>query len=104
MDFSHQLFRNGIIFIDRMGCGSSYDASDGPKIVVVFGATGLLGGAIARRLLQEPFLYKVRCVTRRSSSDKARQLAEHGKKYIENRTILLSNSSCDQLGLTNLLH
>ncbi|XP_048780018.2 nmrA-like family domain-containing protein 1 isoform X2 [Ostrea edulis] len=62
----------------KMGCGSSYDASDGPRIVVVFGATGLLGGAIARRLLQEPFLYKVRCVTRRSSSDKARQLAEHG--------------------------
>lgn len=62
----------------RMGCGSSFDASDGPRTVVVFGSTGLLGGAIARRLLQEPFLYKVRCVTRRSSSEKARELAEHG--------------------------
>lgn len=61
-----------------MGCGSSFDASDGPRTVVVFGSTGLLGGAIARRLLQEPFLYKVRCVTRRSSSEKARELAEHG--------------------------
>lgn len=73
-----------------MGCGSSYDASDGPRIVVVFGATGLLGGAIARRLLQEPFLYKVRCVTRRSSSDKARQLAEHGEKYVEGIACFLS--------------
>nr|XP_022288106.1 nmrA-like family domain-containing protein 1 isoform X8 [Crassostrea virginica] len=62
----------------KMGCGSSFDASDGPRTVVIFGSTGLLGGAIARRLLQEPFLYKVRCVTRRSSSEKARQLAEHG--------------------------
>ncbi|XP_011440824.2 nmrA-like family domain-containing protein 1 isoform X12 [Magallana gigas] len=62
----------------RMGCGSSFDASDGPRTVVVFGSTGLLGGAIARRLLQEPFLYKVRCVTRRSSGEKARELAEHG--------------------------
>lgn len=61
-----------------MGCGSSFDASDGPRTVVVFGSTGLLGGAIARRLLQEPFLYKVRCVTRRSSGEKARELAEHG--------------------------
>lgn len=66
-----------MIFI-RMGCGSSFDASDGPRTVVVFGSTGLLGGAIARRLLQEPFLYKVRCVTRRSSGEKARELAEHG--------------------------
>lgn len=67
-------------FIDRMGCGSSFDASDGPRTVVVFGSTGLLGGAIARRLLQEPFLYKVRCVTRRSSGEKARELAEHGMR------------------------
>lgn len=66
-----------MIFL-RMGCGSSFDASDGPRTVVVFGSTGLLGGAIARRLLQEPFLYKVRCVTRRSSGEKARELAEHG--------------------------
>lgn len=70
----------GIYFVDRMGCGSSFDASDGPRTVVVFGSTGLLGGAIARRLLQEPFLYKVRCVTRRSSSEKARELAEHGMR------------------------
>ncbi|KAK3097603.1 hypothetical protein FSP39_011329 [Pinctada imbricata] len=61
-----------------MGCGSSFEASDGPRTVVVFGSTGYLGGAVATRLLQEPFLYKVRCVTRRSSSDKARKLAEHG--------------------------
>lgn len=76
--FRLDLFRKDPSEKYRMGCGSSFDASDGPRTVVVFGSTGLLGGAIARRLLQEPFLYKVRCVTRRSSGEKARELAEHG--------------------------
>lgn len=62
----------------RMGCGSSTDAPEGPKTVVVFGATGLLGSSVARALLEDPFRFKVKCVTRRSSSDKARKLAELG--------------------------
>lgn len=84
-------------FIDRMGCGSSFDASDGPRTVVVFGSTGLLGGAIARRLLQEPFLYKVRCVTRRSSGEKARELAEHGMR------LFLEVFRCEEI-YWNLIH
>ncbi|XP_052097234.1 nmrA-like family domain-containing protein 1 isoform X1 [Mytilus californianus] len=61
-----------------MGCGSSSDAPEGPRTVVVFGATGLLGSSVARALLEDPFRFKVKCVTRRSSSDKARKLAELG--------------------------
>ncbi|XP_069107159.1 nmrA-like family domain-containing protein 1 isoform X3 [Argopecten irradians] len=61
-----------------MGCGSSMDSFDEPKTVVVFGATGLLGGSVARALLNDPFKFRVRCVTRRTNSDKARELAELG--------------------------
>lgn len=61
-----------------MGCGASTDVPEGPKTVVVFGATGLLGSSVARALLDDPFRFKVKCVTRRSSSDKARKLAELG--------------------------
>ncbi|KAJ8321623.1 hypothetical protein KUTeg_000094 [Tegillarca granosa] len=61
-----------------MGCGSSLSEPDEPYVVVVFGATGYLGGAVARRLLEEPFRYRVRCITRRSSGEKAKRLAELG--------------------------
>ncbi|XP_060066123.1 nmrA-like family domain-containing protein 1 [Ylistrum balloti] len=61
-----------------MGCGSSMDSFDEPKTVVVFGATGLLGGSVARALLSDPFKFRVRCVTRKTNSDKARELAELG--------------------------
>lgn len=63
----------------RMGCGSSSEFSDDePRTVVVFGATGLLGGAVARALLTDPLHFRVRAVTRRPSSEKARKLAEEG--------------------------
>ena len=64
-----------------MGCGSSSEFSDDePRTVVVFGATGLLGGAVARALLEDPLHFRVRAVTRRPSSEKARKLAEEGKE------------------------
>ena len=62
-----------------MGCGSSSEfPDDEPRTVVVFGATGLLGGAVARALLEDPLHFRVRAVTRRPSSEKARKLAEEG--------------------------
>lgn len=62
-----------------MGCGSSKEfPDDEPRTVVVFGATGLLGGAVARALLEDPLRFRVRAVTRRPSSEKARKLAEEG--------------------------
>jgi hypothetical protein len=36
------LFNLAIIYYFRMGCGSSTDAPEGPRTVVVFGATGLI--------------------------------------------------------------
>ncbi|XP_052761481.1 nmrA-like family domain-containing protein 1 [Mya arenaria] len=63
----------------KMGCGSSAEFSDDePRTVVVFGATGLLGGAVARMLLEDPLRFRVRAVTRRPSSERARKLAEEG--------------------------
>ena len=67
-----------------MGCGSSSEFSDDePRTVVVFGATGLLGGAVARALLTDPLHFRVRAVTRRPSSEKARKLAEEGMVVCE---------------------
>ena len=66
-----------------MGCGSSSEfPDDEPRTVVVFGATGLLGGAVARALLEDPLHFRVRAVTRRPSSEKARKLAEEGISFM----------------------
>lgn len=71
--------RMGIIADKMMGCGSSSEfPDDEPRTVVVFGATGLLGGSVAYALLEDPLRYRVRAVTRRPSSERARKLAEEG--------------------------
>lgn len=50
---------------------------DSPKIIVVFGATGLQGGSVVK-YLKDDDKFKVRAVTRNADSDKAKQLAEQG--------------------------
>nr|KAG5691360.1 hypothetical protein BaRGS_033409 [Batillaria attramentaria] len=61
-----------------MGCGSSLDAMyDDPMPVVVFGSTGLVGGAVARALLRDR-RFQVKAVTRTPTTDVARKLAEEG--------------------------
>ncbi|KAK7091790.1 nmrA-like family domain-containing protein 1 [Littorina saxatilis] len=61
-----------------MGCGSSLDAMyDDPMPVVVFGATGLVGGAVARALLRDK-RFEVKAVTRSPTTDVSRKLAEEG--------------------------
>ena len=65
----------------RMGCGSSLDAMyDDPMPVVVFGATGVVGGAVARALLRDR-RFEVKAVTRTPTTDVARKLAEEGKQH-----------------------
>ncbi|OGE53436.1 hypothetical protein PENARI_c008G05275 [Penicillium arizonense] len=49
-----------------------------PKIVLITGATGTQGGAVARILLQHPDQYIVRCLTRNPESDKAQALETLG--------------------------
>lgn len=88
-----------------MGCGSSTDAPEGPRTVVVFGATGLLGSSVARALLEDPFRFKVKCVTRRSSSDKARKLAELGAIIVtadldDPKSLDRAVEGCDTMFLT----
>lgn len=46
--------------------------------VVVFGATGMIGGAVVRALLKD-HRFTVRAVTRTPTTDEARALAEEGK-------------------------
>ncbi|KAL8572473.1 hypothetical protein ACOMHN_005619 [Nucella lapillus] len=73
---SHKGFRTS--FKRMMGCGSSLDAMyDDPMPVVVFGATGLVGGAVARALLRDR-RFEVKAVTRTPTNDASRKLAEEG--------------------------
>ncbi|XP_025090113.1 nmrA-like family domain-containing protein 1 [Pomacea canaliculata] len=61
-----------------MGCGASLDARyDDPMPVLVFGATGLVGGAVAMALLRDR-RFQVKAVTRTPTANAARHLAEHG--------------------------
>ena len=53
------------------------DAAADAKVIVVFGATGMQGGSVARALLGDN-KYKVRAITRNPDSDKAKELAEKG--------------------------
>ena len=74
----------------RLGCQSSPSVSPEEKIVmvaskgetiVVTGATGRQGGAVARHLLLEG--WGVRALTRKPSSAKARALAELGAEVVK---------------------
>ena len=51
---------------------------DDPMPVVVFGCTGLVGGAVARALLRDR-RFEVKAVTRTPTTDAARKLAEEGE-------------------------
>lgn len=53
------------------------------ETIVVVGATGAQGGALARALLQDPEgRFSVRALTRNPGSEKARQLAEMGAEVV----------------------
>lgn len=56
------------------------------KIVVVFGATGVQGGSVARAFLQDPVAsqqFRVRAITRDSSRPAATALAKEGAELVE---------------------
>ncbi|XP_035824863.1 nmrA-like family domain-containing protein 1 [Aplysia californica] len=64
--------------IRKMGCAGSKDVHlKSPMPVVVFGATGTVGGEVARALLRD-HRFAVRAVTRTPTTDQARALAEEG--------------------------
>jgi uncharacterized protein YbjT (DUF2867 family) len=52
------------------------------KIITVFGATGVVGGSVAKYLLEDG-QFAVRAVTRSASSDKAKALAADGAEIVE---------------------
>ena len=57
----------------------------GKKIITVFGATGLQGGGVVTTFLSDPKLNKtwaVRGVTRDTSKDSAKKLAERGVEVV----------------------
>ena len=83
-----------------MGCGSSLDAMyDDPMPVVVFGATGLVGGAVARALLRDR-RFEVKAVTRTPTTDSARKLAEEGEMAKEGELAFTSSLSCEKTPIT----
>jgi uncharacterized protein YbjT (DUF2867 family) len=55
--------------------------ASGPRTIVVTGATGLQGGAVARRLLQDG--WHVRGLTRNASSKRAQALATLGAEVVQ---------------------
>jgi uncharacterized protein YbjT (DUF2867 family) len=55
-------------------------ARDAGSVIVVTGATGRQGGAIARFLLKDG--WHVRALTRKQDSQKARKLAELGAEVV----------------------
>lgn len=53
-----------------------------PRIIAIVGATGNQGGSVARSLLQNPS-FKVRAITRNSSSEASRALASSGAELVQ---------------------
>ncbi|KAH7412949.1 hypothetical protein BKA64DRAFT_616561 [Cadophora sp. MPI-SDFR-AT-0126] len=53
------------------------------KIILVLGATGTQGGAVANYLLKNPEQYTTRCLTRNPDSDKAKVLATLGAEIAQ---------------------
>lgn len=53
-----------------------------PRIIAIVGATGNQGGSVARSLLQNPS-FKVRAITRNSSSEASRALASSGAEVVQ---------------------
>lgn len=52
------------------------------KIIAVTGATGAQGGGVANVLLKTPG-WKVRAITRNTTSDKAKDLASRGAEIVQ---------------------
>lgn len=52
------------------------------KIIAIYGATGNQGGSVARSILQNPS-FRVRAITRNSSSEVSRALASSGAEVIQ---------------------
>ncbi|XP_071100821.1 nmrA-like family domain-containing protein 1 [Haliotis cracherodii] len=63
--------------LNSMGCGASVGNEEDPLKVVVFGALGMVGGAVASALVKSPRV-KVIAVTRTPTSGRANELAEKG--------------------------
>ena len=76
------------------------------KIVLVTGATGLQGGSVARHLLRSG-KYNVRCLSRNTTSDKARALRQAGGELVagdlgDRASLKAAMRGCDVVfGVTN---
>lgn len=51
------------------------------KTIAVTGATGVQGGSVARKMLEEG--WTVRAITRNTNSDAAKKLAEQGAQIVQ---------------------
>lgn len=60
-------------------------ASDGKKIIVVFGATGAQGGSVIKSILRDSKAaaqFQIRAVTRDTSKPSAKALADQGCELV----------------------
>ncbi|GAQ47554.1 hypothetical protein AtubIFM56815_003818 [Aspergillus tubingensis] len=60
--------------------------SEDKKLLVVFGATGIQGGSVARAILADPVASKqfnIRAITRDPSKQAAKTLAQHGAELVK---------------------
>lgn len=63
-----------------------------PKIVVVFGATGVQGGSVVKSILGDPRTakeYKIRGITRDPSKPNAQALVKQGVEAVEVFSLML---------------
>lgn len=69
-----------------------------PKIVVVFGATGVQGGSVIKSILSDPRTakeFKIRGITRDPSKPSAQALLKQG---VEPVAVGVSNASANRMG------
>jgi len=58
------------------------ELGESPRLITVFGATGMQGGSVVKALLKDP-KYKVRAITRDPESEAAKQLTEQGAEVVK---------------------
>ena len=72
-------------------------ASDGKKIIVVFGATGAQGGSVIKSILGDPKVasqFKIRAVTRDPTKPSAKALADQGCELVAVCLSKIGRASC----------
>jgi len=77
-----------------LSISEDYNMSD-KKIIVVFGATGLAGGSVAKFLLEDG-QFAVRAITRNANSDKAKGMSMISPSTTPDMLIFFRRAGCSR--------